>query len=195
MELCERDEDGADLASLNVFKVLLFIIRYELTSKRFTRAWMTMGRAITLAKMMNLYQMDSANSGGAGTSDPEIRLPPLKDPASLEEMRRSFWTLYIFESYASVRTGRLFPLAEAQVCMPPSFQCLDTPGFYYRRAIVIQLDEFLDAHIFALSRSTYRGLRSSTHALPQRSFQTLRSVPHLLICRRRLDGPAGPSLL
>lgn len=154
-----------------------------------------MGRAITLAKMMNLYQMDSANSGGAGTSDPEIRLPPLKDPASLEEMRRSFWTLYIFESYASVRTGRLFPLAEAQVCMPPSFQCLDTPGFYYRRAIVIQLDEFLDAHIFALSRSTYRGLRSSTHALPQRSFQTLRSVPHLLICRRRLDGPAGPSLL
>jgi hypothetical protein len=34
---------------LNAFQALLFIIRYELTKKHFVRAWMTLGRAVTLA--------------------------------------------------------------------------------------------------------------------------------------------------
>ena len=115
VELCERNEDGAELASLNVFQALLFIIRYELTSKQLTRAWMTLGRAITLAKMLNLQQMDSTSVGGVVTWDPEIQLPPMEELASLEEMRRSFWALYIFDCYASIRTRRPHQIGDVQV--------------------------------------------------------------------------------
>lgn len=115
VELCERSEHGAELASLDVFQTLLFIIRYELTSKQLTRAWMTLGRAITLAKMMNLQHMDTATSGGVVTWDPEIQMPQLSDPTSQEEMRRSFWALYIFDCYASIRTRRPPQLDAVQV--------------------------------------------------------------------------------
>src|ERR1700761_3666057 len=37
VESCEREKDGMDLASPNVFQALLFIIRYELTNKQLTR--------------------------------------------------------------------------------------------------------------------------------------------------------------
>lgn len=119
VELCERDEEGTDLASLNVFQALLFIIRYELTSKRFTRAWMTIGRALRLAKMLNLHQMDRVGASEAGSSDLHFCLPRTHDPASLEERRRSFWALFIFEGYASTRTGVSCQLCEAQVCTRP----------------------------------------------------------------------------
>lgn len=120
VELCERDEDATDLASLNVFQALLFIIRYELTSKRFTRAWMTLGRAIRLAKMLNMHQMDRVSSSGITGSDLQMRLPPTQDLVTLEERRRSFWALYVFESYASTRTGMPCQLCESQVCMHPT---------------------------------------------------------------------------
>ena len=117
VELCERDEDGTDLANLNTFQALLFIIRYELTSKRFTRAWMTLGRAIRLAKMLNLHQMDKVGTSGVASSDLQMRLPPTQDPTSLEERRRSFWALYIFEGYAATRTGMPCQFSESQVRM------------------------------------------------------------------------------
>ena len=119
VELCERDEDGTDLANLNTFQALLFIIRYELTSKRFTRAWMTLGRAIRLAKMLNLHHMDKDGTSGVASSDLQMRLPPTQDPTSLEERRRSFWALYIFEGYAATRTGMPCQFSESQVRTPP----------------------------------------------------------------------------
>ncbi len=122
MELCERDEDHTNLSSLNLFQALLFIIRYEITAKRFTRAWMTLGRAIRLAKMLNLHQMDrgvdSSDGGTGGSSDLQMFLPPTQDPTSLEERRRSFWALYIFEGYASTRSKMPCQFHEAQVYFP-----------------------------------------------------------------------------
>lgn len=123
VELCERDEDSTDLANLNTFQALLFIIRYELTSKRFNRAWMTLGRAIRLAKMLDLHQMDNVCTSAVASSDLQLRLPPTKDPTSLEERRRSFWALYIFEGYAATRTGMPCQFSETQVRMlPPSHE-------------------------------------------------------------------------
>ena len=119
VELCERDEDGTDLANLNTFQALLFIIRYELTSKWFTRAWMTLGRAIRLAKMLNLHQMDKVDPGGFASSDLQMGLPPTQDPTVLEERRRSFWALYIFEGYAATRTRMPCQFTETQVRMLP----------------------------------------------------------------------------
>jgi hypothetical protein len=79
---------------------------------------MTLGRAVTLAQMLDLHCMDGeslffANCAGHGANKPsEIAFPPMRDLASLEEMRRSFWALYIFESYANVRIGRPCSLEE-----------------------------------------------------------------------------------
>ena len=120
VELCERDEDGTDLANLHTFQALLFIIRYELTSKRFTRAWMTLGRAIRLANMLNLHQMDKVGPSGVASSDLQIRLPLTQNPTSLEERRRSFWALYIFEGYAATRTRMPCQFSDSQVRkLPP----------------------------------------------------------------------------
>ncbi|KAF7594315.1 hypothetical protein BBP40_009548 [Aspergillus hancockii] len=95
----------------NVIQTLLSIIRYELTKQYFGRAWMTLGRAITLAQILDLYHLDSGSFAPHKISDQsvsstEIEFPDLRDQASLEEMRRSFWSLYIFESYPNVRIGR-----------------------------------------------------------------------------------------
>jgi Fungal specific transcription factor domain. len=64
IELCERDDDETNIMSLNAFQALLFIIRYELTKKHFVRAWMTLGRAVTLAQILNLHHIDGVVQSG-----------------------------------------------------------------------------------------------------------------------------------
>lgn len=94
--------------SLNVFQALLFVVRYELTKKQFTRARMTAGRAVTLAQILDLHNMDAGPFHHSSLNN-HMSSPGLldaQDPVSLEEIRQSFWALYIFESYASVRIRR-----------------------------------------------------------------------------------------
>lgn len=75
---------------------------------------MTIGRAITLIKILDLHHIDSTDPSGFNP-DPEIGLPPIEDDANLEEMRRSFWVLFIFDTYASIRTRRPSQLGRMQV--------------------------------------------------------------------------------
>ena len=120
LEMCELDDDSSDLASINVFQAFVFIIRYEITNNRLERAWMTLGRAIRLAKLLNLHRMDQVETACVDGSKLGLSLPPTDDPALLEERRRSFWGLYILESYACTRTGMPSHLGEAQVRTPLS---------------------------------------------------------------------------
>lgn len=123
IEQCERDDDETHLTSLNAFQAILFVLRYELTRKHFVRAWMTLGRAGTLAQILNLRQIDNVNGTrqqrtGSPQDAPEIQLSwDMRDPASLEEIRRCFWSLYIFESYGCVRTGRPCTIEEEDLCV------------------------------------------------------------------------------
>ncbi|KAI5926647.1 fungal-specific transcription factor domain-containing protein [Camillea tinctor] len=106
LETCETSEDDSDLASLNTLQALILIVRHELTQRRFRRAWMTLGRTVRLAKLLNLHKMDDSTSTDDVTSPgPHISLPSTEDRIVLEERRRTFWALYIFESYASTHTG------------------------------------------------------------------------------------------
>ncbi|CZT51338.1 uncharacterized protein RSE6_12468 [Rhynchosporium secalis] len=123
VEMCEQDEEGTNLTSLGVFQALLFIIRYELTAKRFTRAWMTLGRAVRLATILNLNEMDRPPVNFRGQSELQQLLPETQDPSILEERRRSLWVLYIFEGYASTRTGLPCQLQDNQI-----IACLPSPG-------------------------------------------------------------------
>lgn len=122
IELCERDDDETNIMSLNAFQALLFIIRYELTKKHFVRAWMTLGRAVTLAQILNLHHIDGVDAtrhqrtGSPKNAIETGYISDIRDPASMEEIRRSFWSLYIFESYGSVRTDRPCTLEEDTLC-------------------------------------------------------------------------------
>ncbi|KAJ8120090.1 hypothetical protein O1611_g10455 [Lasiodiplodia mahajangana] len=104
-EQCEREIDEGVAVNLNLFQALLFIIRFEITDRRLTRAWMTLGRAVRLSKLLGLHRMDSDTNDYNPGPDLHLSLPATQDFLLLEERRRSFWLLYILESYVRTRTG------------------------------------------------------------------------------------------
>ncbi|KAH9908377.1 hypothetical protein F4778DRAFT_345755 [Xylariomycetidae sp. FL2044] len=68
------------------------------------RAWMTLGRAVQMSKMLRLDQLDRGEHQ-VTAQNLETYLPPTTDPLLQEERRRSFWCLYILVSYVRTRTG------------------------------------------------------------------------------------------
>ncbi|KAK1597694.1 uncharacterized protein LY79DRAFT_540755 [Colletotrichum navitas] len=106
-EKCERD---GILNDLNFLQALLFIGRFEAMDRKLERSWLTLGRAAMLCTLLELPQMDRRDEGD-GTQDDgrqsgsRLCLPPTDDPVLLEERRRTFWGLYILQSYVKTRTG------------------------------------------------------------------------------------------
>jgi hypothetical protein len=178
VEVCERDDDETRLMCLNTFQALLFVVRYELTKKHFVRAWMTLGRAVTLAQILDLHHMDAGSFHRTNLSrhmsSSETGLPDIQDPVSLEEMRRSFWALYIFESYASVRIGRPCTLEEDKLrillpslgelnegfvpcpmpflCEPAKLSGISNLSSYAAVTIMVKLARLCYEHVGILSR-------------------------------------------
>ncbi|KAJ4361255.1 hypothetical protein N0V95_002024 [Ascochyta clinopodiicola] len=72
---------------------------YEFKNMYFPRAWLSSGRAVRLAQMMQLHRLD-----GAGL-DVKQCLPPPKDWTEREERRRTFWVCFSIDRYASIGTG------------------------------------------------------------------------------------------
>ncbi|KAL2672457.1 hypothetical protein Neosp_013168 [[Neocosmospora] mangrovei] len=105
LEECEMEGDGAEFANLNIFQALLFLLRYDIMSSQITRAWMTLGRAIRLASVLNLQNMDTRDRVGGTVPGLHVELPPTEDLVLLEERRRSFWCLFILETYVKTRSG------------------------------------------------------------------------------------------
>ena len=116
LELTEKQEDGADFVSIQALQACVLITWFEFKGTGFTRAWMSLGRAIRLAKMMGLHQMvrDDPVTVGSGF---QLPLPEAEGRAELEERRRTFWALFIFDAYASARTGSPMAIQEAEVCV------------------------------------------------------------------------------
>ncbi|KAI8630514.1 fungal-specific transcription factor domain-containing protein [Xylariaceae sp. FL1651] len=117
VEICEQDDET--MMSLELFQALLCIVRYELTHKKIMRAWITVGRTVRLATILGLHLSNPEAEG----SEVHRGLPPTTDPLLLEQRRRSFWALYICETYASSR-ARLPPLLQEDHISAP----LPSPG-------------------------------------------------------------------
>ncbi|KAM6511491.1 hypothetical protein FALCPG4_016495 [Fusarium falciforme] len=113
LEECEMEGDGAEFANLNIFQALLFLLRYEIMASQITRAWMTLGRAIRLASVLNLQKMDTRDVSGGIVPGLHVELPPTEDSVLLEERRRSFWYLFILETYVKTRSGMPCQLGHA----------------------------------------------------------------------------------
>ena len=104
LDICERQETGVSLQNINTLQTCVLLTLYEFKRPNFARAWMTLGRSIRLAKLMGLDHADGRASAAAqwGVHAP---VPVPTDPADIEERRRTFWLLYIFDAFASVRTN------------------------------------------------------------------------------------------
>ena len=48
LEICEREEDGANLISIEALQACILITHYELRGRGFARAWMTLGKYLIL---------------------------------------------------------------------------------------------------------------------------------------------------
>ena len=115
LEMCEIDEDEAQFANLHVFQALLLLLRYEIMASKITRAWMTLGRAIRLSSVLNLHKLDDVMPVDGIVSGLHVKLPSTTDPVILEERRRSFWCLFILETYVKTRSGMSCQLGQSCV--------------------------------------------------------------------------------
>lgn len=71
----------------------------EAKNARFSQSWMSVGRAVRLVQMLGLYALDVERG------DAKQVLPPAQDWTELEERRRTFWTAFYGDRWASVLTG------------------------------------------------------------------------------------------
>jgi len=116
-ETCEREDCISDL---NFLQALLLIGRFEAMSRKLERSWLTLGRAAMLCRLLRLHRMDEVShdrstESGESQIGPLFSLPHAEDPALLEERRRTFWALYILESYVKTRSGLQCQLGDVKV--------------------------------------------------------------------------------
>jgi hypothetical protein len=111
----EECEITDHMKNLNFLQALLFIGRFEAMDGKLERSWMTLGRATMVSKLMGLQQMDGPDNSNAGSQDDSGSNLPETDQALLEELRRSFWALYILLSYVKTRTGWRCLLGDIEV--------------------------------------------------------------------------------
>ncbi|GME59964.1 C6 transcription factor [Neofusicoccum parvum] len=99
IQMDEMKGHGESMLTLAHCQSWALISSYEFKSMYFPRAWISAGRAVRMAQMMNLHKLD-----GAGL-DVKQCLPPPKDWTEREERRRTFWMCFNVDRYASIGTG------------------------------------------------------------------------------------------
>jgi len=82
---------------------------YEFKQMYFPRAWLSVGRAVRSAQMLQLHRLDGVSL------DVKQCLPPPKDWTEREERRRTFWMAFCIDRYASIGTGWPITIDERDV--------------------------------------------------------------------------------
>ncbi|KAL0261217.1 hypothetical protein SLS55_004913 [Diplodia seriata] len=103
IQMDEMKGHGESMLTLSHCQTWALICSYEFKSMYFPRAWISAGRAVRMAQMMNLHKMD-----GSGLDVKQCLAPP-KDWTEREERRRTFWMCFNVDRYASIGTG--WPMA------------------------------------------------------------------------------------
>ena len=75
------------------------VATYEASKTLFSRAWMSVGRAVRLAQMLGLHRLDGDDTTGKNI------LPAANDWIELEERRRTFWATFYGDRWAASGTG------------------------------------------------------------------------------------------
>ncbi|KAF2856322.1 C6 transcription factor-like protein Prf [Plenodomus tracheiphilus IPT5] len=98
-QLDEMKGHGESTITLSHCQTWVLTCTYEFKQMYFPRAWLSAGRAVRLAQMMQLHRLD-----GAGLDVKQCLFPP-KDWTEREERRRTFWLAFAIDRYASIGTG------------------------------------------------------------------------------------------
>jgi hypothetical protein len=108
-QMDEMKGHGESTITLAHCQTWILTCTYEFKQMYFPRAWLSAGRAVRLAQMMQLHRLD-----GAGL-DVKQCLPPPKDWTEREERRRTFWMAFCVDRYASIGTGWPMTIDERDV--------------------------------------------------------------------------------
>ena len=103
LDACERQDNGEALGSINMLQACVLLCFYELKHPNFPRAWLTLGRAIRMSKIMGLEKMDADPTIAAVRQPVFAPATSVLDTTELEERRRTFWQLYVLDGLAGMR--------------------------------------------------------------------------------------------
>ncbi|KAF2131430.1 binuclear zinc transcription factor [Dothidotthia symphoricarpi CBS 119687] len=98
-QMDEMKGHGESTISVAHCQAWSLICQYEFKQMYFPRAWLSAGRGVRLAQMMQLHRLD-----GVGLDVKQCICPP-KDWTEREERRRTFWFAFCIDRYASIGTG------------------------------------------------------------------------------------------
>ena len=106
----EVDAGTAVTMSLEALQATLLLTMYELKRMYFSRAWISLGKAVRMALMMGLHRMDRNEhqenvNGNANESD----------WVEVEEKRRTFWTAFILDRFSNIGTDWPMMIDEKEV--------------------------------------------------------------------------------
>lgn len=122
LEDAERQYPGARFLSIHALQAMLLITYHEFKRQGFARGWMSLGRALRLARLMKLHQIDMEASPNKSIADSAFQLQMQKPTtlAEVEERRRTFWVAYILDLWACNRTNSSisFPIDDVSTPFP-----------------------------------------------------------------------------
>jgi hypothetical protein len=120
-QMDEMKGHGESTITLAHCQAWILTATYEFKMMYFPRAWLSSGRAVRFAQMMQLHRLD-----GVGL-DVKQCLPPPKDWTEREERRRTFWMAFCIDRYASIGTGWPMTIDERDVLtnLPASEDAFD----------------------------------------------------------------------
>jgi hypothetical protein len=101
---------GEAFISVYYAQAWALIANYEASKTLFSRAWMSVGRAVRLSQMLGLHRLDGEN-----VHEKKNIMTPPKDWIELEERRRTFWGAFYGDRWASSGTGWPMVIADDDV--------------------------------------------------------------------------------
>jgi hypothetical protein len=104
IDLCERQESGDSLEDINMLQAYAILTLYELKQPNFARGYLTLNRAIKLVQILGLDSVKNKSGLYARWGLSKQRNHSI-GPVEQEEKRRVFWTLFILDSFASLRSN------------------------------------------------------------------------------------------
>ena len=114
-EIDEMKGHGESFITVGHCQCWSLISTYEFKMMYFPRAWVSAGKCTRLAQMMGLHRCDGDALGVKQT------LKPPRDWTDCEERRRTFWTAYCADRYASIGTGWPVTIDERDVILDRVF--------------------------------------------------------------------------
>ena len=118
----------------------LLIAMYEFKRMYFSRAWITLGRAVRTALIMGLHRMDpnetrencvNGVNGTNGTNGSRSRRPSKSEDGDwidIEEKRRTFWSAFILDRFSNIGTDWPMMIDEKEVSLSCGYKAESVRG-------------------------------------------------------------------